>query len=310
MLPTPARNAWSTQQRLEAARRARSSAPEARQREGGVQRLRAQLLERVGLAIVRAERLARLVPPVERDARELAHVAQAHARGRPRARSSRWTCGSCGVPAGSTNTWPVILTWSARTPAARQLQHQPLGAPADLDRWCARARPPRTRRASGCLTTRGQSVQKPAMRAPQHERRAARARSSRPREAPAWATSGRGQRRSSTPSRRRPSRRRPAARPAAAPTPSSGARAAPRPTSSPRGTSSSSSSCTESSIRAREPVAPQPLVEPDHGDLHDVRGGALDGHVDGHPLPCRRAAFVLRSSSSGIQRRRPRSVST
>src|ERR1700690_355365 len=35
-----------------------------------------------------------------------------------------------------------------------------------------------------------------------------------------------------------------------------------------------------------EALDPQPAVDPDHGDLHGVCGGPLDGHVDGHPLPC------------------------
>ena len=33
-----------------------------------------------------------------------------------------------------------------------------------------------------------------------------------------------------------------------------------------------------------EAAGAQPLVEPDHRDLDDVGGGALDRHVDGHPL--------------------------
>ena len=38
--------------------------------------------------------------------------------------------------------------------------------------------------------------------------------------------------------------------------------------------------------RARlEAAGPQPLIEPDHRDLDDVRRGPLDRHVDGHPLP-------------------------
>ena len=53
-----------------------------------------------------------------------------------------------------------------------------------------------------------------------------------------------------------------------------------------RGTSSSSSSWTWRSVRARKPSSASRSCEPDHRDLHDVRGRPLDRHVDGHPLAC------------------------
>src|SRR6185503_2482736 len=48
--------------------------------------------------------------------------------------------------------------------------------------------------------------------------------------------------------------------------------------------------------RARaEAAGPQPLVETDHRDLHDVGCGPLDGHVDGHPLACGAERGIARS---------------
>ena len=57
-----------------------------------------------------------------------------------------------------------------------------------------------------------------------------------------------------------------------------------RRSTSSRGASSSSSSWTESRTRARNAALAQRPVGPDHRDLDDVGGGALDRHVDRHPL--------------------------
>ncbi len=82
-----------------------------------------------------------------------------------------------------------------------------------------------------------------------------------------------------------------------------------RRSTSSRGASSSSSSCDGQQQPGPEPAVAERRVEPDHRDLHDVGGRALDRHVDRHPLAGRLSAR-LDDVSSGICRLRPSSVAT
>ena len=160
------------EQRLEAAAPAADELPERWQRECGVQRLGTQLVERVGL--VRAQGLAGLVAPVQRHPRELAHVAhqqlavaveREHEVDVPVARR---------CPAGSTNTWPVILTWSAMTqpPDSSSTSHLARRLTSSMR---LPATPAANASGSGCLMAFGQSVQKPSMVEPRTSGRSSRA---------------------------------------------------------------------------------------------------------------------------------------